>query len=153
MNSIAYASASPQETTDLSHLKTLAICHYVLGGLMMLFSSVFIFHIAIGVAIVTGGVPINTPPGATPPPFDEKWFGAMFIIGGSVAVLFGWTMGIFTIISGRDIHRLRRRTFSFVVAGIECIFFPLGTLLGIFTFIVLSRQSVILLYSAQTQTR
>ena len=36
----------------------------------------------------------------------------------------------------------RHRTFSRVVAGLNCLHIPLGTVLGIFTSIVLGRESV-----------
>jgi hypothetical protein len=38
--------------------------------------------------------------------------------------------------------------FSLVIAGVNCASFPLGTLLGVFTFIVLLRASVRSLYPA-----
>lgn len=40
-------------------------------------------------------------------------------------------------LSGFGILRSRWRVFSFVVAGLICLFFPLGTALGIWTFISL----------------
>jgi hypothetical protein len=65
---------------------------------------------------------------------------------GGCAVFVGWTLGILTIVSGRLISLRRRRTFSLVVAGINCASFPFGTVLGVFTFIVLARPSVRALY-------
>jgi hypothetical protein len=38
------------------------------------------------------------------------------------------------------------RLFSLIVAGFMCMFFPFGTALGVFTFIVLTRESVRRLY-------
>jgi hypothetical protein len=43
-----------------------------------------------------------------------------------------------TFIAGRFIHRRVNRTFSIVIAGINCLHF-FGTALGIFTLIVLTR--------------
>jgi hypothetical protein len=37
-----------------------------------------------------------------------------------------------------------------VIAGINCLSFPFGTALGIFTLIVLSRESVQALYKSST---
>jgi hypothetical protein len=37
----------------------------------------------------------------------------------------------------------------FVVAAIECIFMPFGTVLGVFTIIVLSRPSVKALFQSE----
>jgi hypothetical protein len=36
-----------------------------------------------------------------------------------------------------------------VVAGIECIVMPFGTVLGVFTLVVLSRESVKTLFAAE----
>jgi hypothetical protein len=38
-----------------------------------------------------------------------------------------------------------------VVAGINCLHIPLGTVLGIFTIVVLCRESVRELYEAETR--
>ena len=67
---------------------------------------------------------------------------------GAGAMLLGWAVGILTLISGRAIARRRWRFFSLVMAGVNCASFPFGTLLGIFTFIVLLRASVRSLYPA-----
>ena len=72
----------------------------------------------------------------------------VFLFMGSCATLFGWTFGVLTILSGRYIAQRRRRMFSMVIAGINCASFPLGTLLGVFTFIVLLRPSVKAMYPA-----
>jgi hypothetical protein len=157
-NPIPYYGPSPS-SNDLSHLKTLSICHYVLGGLAMLFSSIFIVHVVLGIWLANGGptnatwsTPTNSAtvnvssfgPQQKPPAIAGYAIAAM----GGCAVLFGWAFGILTIVSGRRIAQHRSRIFSMVVAGINCIWFPLGTLLGIFTIIVLARDSVSKLYDA-----
>jgi len=38
--------------------------------------------------------------------------------------------------------------FSLIIAGINCVQFPFGTVLGVFTFVVLLRDSVRELYEA-----
>jgi hypothetical protein len=72
--------------------------------------------------------------------------GFLFAGLGAFIVLLGWTVGILTIYSGRCLQTHRHRTFSLVMAAIHCLWMPLGTILGVFTFVVLSRQSVIRLY-------
>jgi membrane protein YqaA with SNARE-associated domain len=51
-------------------------------------------------------------------------------------------MAICILFAGISLSRRRCYWFAFVVACIECIFIPFGTILGIFTIIVLSRESV-----------
>lgn len=75
----------------------------------------------------------------------------MFVAVGSCAMLFGWTHGILTIISGKKIKQQKNRIFSLVVAGINCLSMPFGTALGICTFIVLLRESVVKLYENKTE--
>jgi uncharacterized membrane protein HdeD (DUF308 family) len=56
--------------------------------------------------------------------------------------------GILNLISGLCLRSRKGRTFSLVVAGINCLHIPLGTVLGVFTIIVLIRDSVRELYEA-----
>jgi hypothetical protein len=49
------------------------------------------------------------------------------------------TKAILNFMSARYLGQRRKRTFSIVTAGLNCISFPLGTALGVFTIIVLSR--------------
>lgn len=58
----------------------------------------------------------------------------------------GWAGAICTFISGRLLAKRRKRMFSFVMAALLCMFMPFGTVLGIFTIMVLSRESVQRLY-------
>jgi hypothetical protein len=61
---------------------------------------------------------------------------------GSLFILGGWTLAILMIVAGRKLARRASRLFCLVVAGIECIFMPFGTILGIFTIIVLMKEPV-----------
>ena len=58
----------------------------------------------------------------------------MFLIGQAIAVCM--------ILAGRFIARRKRYWFIFIMACIECALFPFGTVLGVFTIIVLARESV-----------
>jgi hypothetical protein len=133
----------PAPNVDEGHLRTIVICHYVWGGLALLLSCIFIVHIMMGIMIVNGRFPGNPGPNQMPPQF-----GYMFICMGSGAMLLGWAVGLLTIVSGRAIAQRRWRMFSLVMAGANCASVPFGTLLGVFTFIVLLRGSVRELYPA-----
>ena len=73
-----------------------------------------------------------------PPPM----MGLMFVVMGSFAVLFGWVLAAGLIVAGQKLKQRKHRMFCIVMAGIECMFTPFGTILGIFTIIHLTRQSV-----------
>jgi hypothetical protein len=126
---------------DLDHLRLLSIFHYIYGVLVMLFSSVFIVHIVMGRMMLDGTFG-KASQGNAPPP-ELGW---MFIGMGTTIVLLGWTLGILTIVSGRMLARRKARVFSLVIAGINCASIPIGTALGVFTFIVLMRESVARIY-------
>jgi hypothetical protein len=64
----------------------------------------------------------------------------MFRIGAAVIgviILLGWTFGALTIYAGRCVQKRRYRAFIYVMAGLNCLLIPWGTLLGIATFIVM----------------
>ena len=54
----------------------------------------------------------------------------------------GWTFAVLILIAGRSIALRKHYMFCFVMACVECIFMPFGTVLGVFTILVLNRQSV-----------
>ena len=120
---------------DLEHLRLLSIFHYVAAGILGFFSCFPFIHIALGVMFILA--PETLDDGKAPPPF----LGWIFVIAGSVFVIAGWTLTVLLIVAGRSLKRLKRRVFCIVVAGIACLFMPVGTVLGVFTIIVLSRPT------------
>jgi hypothetical protein len=61
---------------------------------------------------------------------------------GALFFLAGVTMAICILIAGRCLSRRKAYSFALVVACIECLFIPFGTILGVFTIVALSRESV-----------
>jgi hypothetical protein len=64
------------------------------------------------------------------------------VILGSCFILVGWTFAALVLIAGRCIAHRNRYTFCFVLACVECLWMPFGPCLGVFTILVLNRQSV-----------
>ena len=124
---------------DADHLRLLSIFHYVYGGLQIALCTVFLFHCVLGLLMLTRPEIF----GPNPPP---TWLGALMMGLGAFVILLGWGMGICTIYSARCLARRERRTFSVVMAAINCLSVPFGTALGVSTLIVLSRDSVRQLY-------
>lgn len=133
----------PLINKDEENLNLLATFHYVLGALGALFACFPLIHVAVGLLMVTRPEIMAGGQRGTPPPL---WFGYVFIVMGGLFVLFGWAAAICAIVSGRCLAKRRRRMFSFVVAAVLCLFTPLGTILGVFTIIALSKDSVQRLY-------
>lgn len=144
------SNVSPEERqaiVDDEHLRILAICHYVLGGLVICFSCLAIIYILVGLAMAISPQFSDHPrqPHEAPPAV----FGYVVAGMGGCFMCLGWAVGGAMIFMGRSIQKRQHRTLTLVMAAIECLSMPFGTLLGVFTFIVLLRPSVILLYQAQ----
>ena len=119
---------------DSEHLKLLAIFHYVAAGMLGLFACIPFIHFFMGLALATGTFP-DTDPEAQP-------IGIFIMVFAGLFILAGWTLAVLIAYAGRSLQKRERYTFCLVVAGVECIFMPVGTVLGVFTIIVLMRDSV-----------
>jgi hypothetical protein len=133
-----------EEIIDEEHLRLLSIGHYITGGLCIAFASIFIFHFLFISLIVANPDFFPAAPGRQVVPPDGIMRIFAVVIG--LFILAGWSFGGLTIYVGRCIRRRARRTLTFVVACLNTIFIPFGTVLGVFTLIVLSRPSVRRLY-------
>jgi hypothetical protein len=121
---------------DADHLQLLAIFHFVVGGMAGLFSLFPLIHLFIGVMMVSGA--FDKPEEA----FPAAAMGWFFIALASTFILCGLAIATCIILAGRFLMRRTRYTFCLVMAAIECVFVPFGTVLGVFTIIVLQRPSV-----------
>jgi hypothetical protein len=66
-----------------------------------------------------------------------------FVAGlGGIFLVFAVAYALALFLAARFLAERRRHTFCVVVAAISCTFTPLGTVLGVFTLIVLFRPSV-----------
>jgi F0F1-type ATP synthase membrane subunit c/vacuolar-type H+-ATPase subunit K len=133
-----YAMITPeqQRAKDAQHLNLLSTFHYVYGGLQALFGCFPSIHLSIGIMMVNGVGEFGRDPS-----FPQE-FGWFFIIMASTVMLFMWTVAVLAIMAGNRLRQRRSHKFCFVVACIECIFVPLGTVLGVFSLVVLMRDSV-----------
>ena len=131
----------PFSAQDADHLRMLAIAHYVVGGLIVLFSLIFILHIVIGIAALTGSLPMKS--GGEPSSLEEqRLMGWVFTVLGCVVVFGGITLGAFVAYAGRCLSRRRRHLLCLIAAGLACLFTPVGTVLGVFSLITLLRPQV-----------
>lgn len=117
------------------HLRLLAIFHYVVAGLTAVVALIPLIHVAIGWFMLHAPPPQH---GEAPPPF----IGWIFIIMGSCFIVAGESFAVCVLAAGRCIQLRKRYWFAFVIACLQCCFFPFGTALGVFTIIVLSRPAV-----------
>ena len=134
---------------------------------MALFGCFPIIHLVLGIALVTGALddqmrPAGTPafdasaeespeattnsPMAGPPNLMRNRppaaFGWIFVGFAAFMIAIFWCLAIASILAGRRLAAHRSYTFCLVVASIECLFAPVGTVLGVFTIVVLMRPTV-----------
>lgn len=133
-------STTPLGAQDADHLRLLSIFHYVVAGITALFSLFPLIHLVMGLAIVTGHLPMESEQGNDP--FDPRLFGWFFVAFAGAFIAGGLTLAGFMAYAGRCLAQRRRHVLCMVVAGISCCFMPFGTVLGVFTLIVLLRPSV-----------
>jgi len=129
---------------DEEHLQLLAIFHYVVAGLAALFSFFPLLYTTVGAIFIFAARHGTAKPGEDLPP---EFLGWIFAVLGSLLFLMGIAMAICILIAGRSLALRKRYSFAFVMACIECLFIPFGTILGVFTIVVLSRESVRGLFS------
>jgi hypothetical protein len=130
---------------DKEHLQLLAIFHYVVAGLAALFSFFPLLYTTVGAIFIFAARHGTAKPGEDLPP---EFLGWIFTVLGALLFLIGIAMAICILIAGRSLALRKRYSFAFVMACIECLFIPFGTILGVFTIVVLSRESVRALFAA-----
>ena len=165
------------------YLRLLSIFHYVLGGITFLFSFFPIFHLAIGVFMLSIDpesiesdadasaieevesanndvssdspleidVEVDLSIGAKDGGHEEtsadellvfRFMGAAFTLIASLIMLMGFALSISMIVAGRKLQKQQAYTFCMVIAGIECILFPIHTALGVCTILLLMKPDV-----------
>ena len=123
---------------DTEHLRLLAIFHYVVAGVAALCSFFPLLYSVMGGFLLYAA----QHPGPNSQEPSPVFLGWIFIAVGAVFFLAGITMAICILIAGRCLSRRKGYSFALVIACIECLFVPFGTILGVFTIVALSRESV-----------
>lgn len=131
-----------EDRQDREQLDLLAIFHFVLGGLLALGSVMALIQLGFGLyvsgQIAEGGGP------------EFQWMGRIMAVACGFAFVVTVSVALATLYSGVCLRHRNRYRFSFVVACVLCVFMPLGTILGVFSVVVLNRESVKQIY-ADTQ--
>jgi hypothetical protein len=134
-----------QRLIDAAHLKWLAIGHFVGAGLALL-GLLFVFgHYVLMQTFFADPQMWKNSKSGPPPAAFMAVVQIFYVISGLLYV----TSATLNLLSGLFMQARRHRIFSLIVAGTNCFHMPLGTILGIFTFVVLLRDSVRQLYDAQ----
>jgi hypothetical protein len=134
---------------DRQFLGLLVIFHFVLAGIAFFIGLCPLMGLAMGIWMVSGAFPTGpappTYPGSPqgpPPGQPPQWIGWMMIGEYSVMLLVLYGAAILACVVGYFLKRRKHWLFCIVGSGIQCLFVPFGTILGVFTIIVLARESV-----------
>lgn len=155
MNEADLTAETQQQQKNLEHLKLLSVFHFVLAGLSLVMIAFLFLHYFMMNAMFSNPQmwEVQGNKGGGPPPefFTEfvKVFVWFYLFMGIIALAFGAA----NILSGVFIRQKKHRTFSLVVASLNCIRMPFGTALGVFTLVVLLRESVQKEYASNLETQ
>jgi hypothetical protein len=140
-------AADGQRRKDQQHVRFLAIFHFVFAGLGLVGIGCLFLHYFILHTVFSNPGMWKSQNGSTPPPraFFEVFIWFYLFFGG--LLLMGM---VSNALSGVFLSQRKHRVFSMVIAGLDCLQVPFGTALGVFTILVLSRDSVQELYEGSS---
>ncbi|HMC10527.1 MAG TPA: hypothetical protein VKH44_04525 [Pirellulaceae bacterium] len=131
-------------TTEEEHLRLLSIFHYVVGGLIALFGCFPIIHVTFGLILILAPETFKGAGGEPPPAV----FGLLIALVGAAVIAAFWTFAACMITAGRFLSLRKHYMFCLVMAALACMCSPFGTVLGVFTIIVLMREPIKQLFAA-----
>jgi hypothetical protein len=127
-----------QRRRDRDHIKLLAVFHFVLSGLVaMVMAGLFVHYFFMHYFFSRPELWKGNNGVAPPKGFFEIFIWFYIVMGTLLAIAF-----VANILSGIFLLKRKFRMFSLVVAGLDCVQIPFGTVLGVFTLVVLLRDSV-----------
>ena len=122
---------------DDEHLRLLSTFHYVVAAIAGAFALLPVVHFFVGIAMVSAAL-VSRDRGA----LAGAMIGSFFVAFSAFWMVAGSIFATCLVLAGSFLARRRHYTFCLVTAGLACAFGPFGTVLGIFTFLVLLRESV-----------
>lgn len=129
-----------QAVRDREHLKLLSIGYYVMAGMKVFGSLVLVLYIMMGGVMMAGGFSDVSHDNQDAEVF--QMMGGMMVAGSLFLIALLWLQALLECVVAQRLLQCRSRTLCFVAAGISCLNFPFGVLLGVFTFLLMSRPSI-----------
>jgi hypothetical protein len=125
---------------DAAQRQLLSVLHYVMAGFTAMFSLFPVIYLVLGIAVLSGAMPVDSSTASSPG--EVQLMGWVFTGLGTVFFLAMLATAGLVGYAGRCLAREQRHTLCMVAAGVCCMFMPLGTILGVFTLVTLTRTSV-----------
>ena len=131
--------------TSAHDLKILSICYYIQAGIIACYSLFLLGYASfIGTLIHIIQQHSDRTGGRDMPP----WLGSLLATIFVMAFLFMMSIALCQFLTGRWLTHHKNRLFCQVIAGFSCLAVPYGTVLGVFTFLVLSRPEARSLFAS-----
>jgi len=128
---------------NIRYLNILAIFHFIVASVAGLISCLPLVNLFIGISMLRD-VPYALKQGEF---FSQTILATlMFILLPVGMVVIGWMFSIAIALNGYYIKKRLWLKYCMVMSGIETIFIPFGTVLGVFTIILLTKPGVKMLF-------
>lgn len=124
---------------DVRYLNLIAVFHIIVGFVAGIFSCLPLINLSMGLSMLSD-IPkmivqdVAFSPLAVVP--------IMFTLLPILIVVIGWMFAIAVSLNGYYIKNRLWHTYCLVVGGVETIFMPFGTILGVFTIILLTKPNI-----------
>lgn len=127
-----------EQKNNAQALDLIAIFHYVLAALIYLKGVFSFLFIGIG-TLAVAGILSDKP--------DDMHIGLLaviliFYVGPVLFLCLMWTLATLVLIAGKRISKRTNLMYCQVVAGLECLCVPFGTILGVFSLMKLTKPEV-----------
>ncbi len=129
---------------DLQHLKYLRTAYIVNAGILFLIALLPVVHLVVGIGMIAGMFEDDKDP---PPEFLGYFFVAIAVI---LIALFG-TLAILNLFAARALGAQKNWVFCVAMAAVNLMFSPFGIIIGVFSLVVLLRESVKQLFERNAQ--
>ncbi len=127
---------------DQEDLDRLVLFHKIMAGLLAAGSCCGVPHFTIGVLTLTGSIALGTSESKQGRPEDAFLFGPLFAGIGFAIMCGALTMSFFNFRASKWLAGREKLTPLYVISAVNLLFQPVGLALGVYTFVVLGRQSV-----------
>lgn len=132
---------------DIRYLNLLGVFHFVVASIVGLLSCLPLINLFIGIPMLKD-VPYALKEGEF---FSQTILAPlMFILLPVGLAVVGWMFAIAIAINGYYIKSRQWLTYCLVIGGIETVFMPFGTVLGVFTIVLLTKTNIKNLFDLET---
>lgn len=138
-----------QDIIDAEHLRLLSFGYVFSGVMSALMSLLGLLYAGIGL-VMSHFFAQAALEASNPQKIPPESLGMIVSMFGGLFFVILMALALFKFYAASCIKRRKSRLFCQIVAGISCLAIPYGTLLGVFTFVVLGRANVARWFEAGT---